>query len=113
MNASDSLLHTIVREAPDLAASTKAIYLSDLDAWIAFAGDNPSGWTRTRAQEFYSSLLSRMKPQSANRLMATLTYAAGWWASREQDPKLDFSVIRKAPPIESEGKDAIREEQAQ
>lgn len=109
----ETVLHKLVREAPDLAASTKTTFLSDLDAWVAFAGDNPAAWTRTKAQEFYSSLLGRMKPQSANRLMATLTYAAGWWAKREQNEKLDFSVIQKAPPEEVEGKDAITEEQAQ
>ena len=109
----DTILHSIVRDAPDLAPSTKTTFLSDLDAWVAFAGENPAGWTRTRAQEFYSSLLSRMKTQSANRLMATLTYAAGWWAKREQNDRLDFSVIQKAPPGEREDKDAITEEQAQ
>lgn len=109
----DTILHKLVREAPDLASSTKTTFLSDLDAWVAFAGEDPAGWTRARAQEFYSSLLGRMKAQSANRLMATLTYAAGWWAKREHNDRLDFSVIQKAPPEETEGKDAITEEQAQ
>jgi integrase len=109
----DTILHQIVRDAPDLAPATKKVFLSDLDAWTAFAGDDPSRWTRARAQEFYSSLLSRMKSQSANRLMATLTYAASWWAKREQNEKLNFAVIQKAPPEETEGRSALTDGQAQ
>lgn len=92
----DSELHKIVAEAPDLAASTRNKYLRDLNAWIEFAGTDPSAWTTERAQAFYSHLIKTLKPQSANRLMASITYAAKWWAHYKRRPDLDFSQIRKS-----------------
>jgi len=92
----DSLLHEIVRNGRDLAAGTKARYARDINEWIAFAGEDPAAWTRARAEEFYTMLLTRMKPRSANRLMASLRYAANWWATRENKPELDFTKIQRA-----------------
>lgn len=94
----NTILHQIVATSPDLASSTRKKYLDDLDVWLSFAGADPNGWTRYRAQDFYQSLLLRMKPQSANRLFASIRYASKWWATSENNPALDFAVIRIAPP---------------
>lgn len=93
-----SLLHKIVAEAQDLAPSTRNKYMRDLNAWVEFAGAEPSGWTRDRAQEFYQHLITkgRLRPQSANRLMASVIYAAKWWAYRANNPGLDFGRVQQA-----------------
>lgn len=89
-------LHDIVANAPDLASGSKDKYRRDLDAWIAYAGQNPKHWTRKTAQAFYNQLLQRMKPQSANRLMSSVAYASKWWAHQEGSPDLDFAHVAKA-----------------
>ena len=89
-------LHDIVIQSHDLAPLTRTKYLRDLDTWVAFAGKDPHDWTRATAQRFYNSLLQRMKPQSANRLFASVRYASSWWAKRENNPALDFAVIQQA-----------------
>jgi integrase len=92
----NTILHDIVRTSPELAKQTREKYLRDLDAWITFAGSDPKNWTRYKAQEFYTGLLDRMQPQSANRLMASLHYASSWWAKKENRPELHFAVVQKA-----------------
>lgn len=109
----DTILHKIVRESPSLAASTKRLYLTDVTAWVAFAGADPAGWTRWKAQEFYTHLCGRMKIQSANRVMATLAYVAGWRAKMEARPELDFSQIQKARPDDVNEREALTPAQAQ
>jgi integrase len=91
-----TILHKIVTESPSLAESTRGKYLRDLDTWIAFAGSDSRGWTRYRAQEFYRQLIGKMKPQTANRVLASLRYASSWWAKKESNPALDFAVVEKA-----------------
>jgi len=91
-----TILHQIVETSPELAKPTRAMYLRDLDTWIEFAGASPSNWTRYKAQEFYGSLLERMQPQSANRLMASLRYASSWLAKKENNPALNFAVVQMA-----------------
>lgn len=107
-----SVLHQIVIEATNLAPSTRNKYLRDLNAWVKFAGHDPSGWNRRRAQAFYKQLLERMKPQSANRVMASLEYATKWWAAQEENPALNFVLVQKAKPAEVETKQALTIEQA-
>jgi hypothetical protein len=92
-----TILHEIVEASPKLAPRTKTKYLQDLDQWVAFAGPDPSGWTRYRAQEFYGHLLQRMKPQSANRVMASVAHASSWLAKRENRPDMHFAVYQAAP----------------
>lgn len=96
MTATASKLHEIVLGANDLAPSTRDRYFRDLNQWIAFAGTDPTGWTRTRARDFYASLIARMRPQSANRLMASIAYASRWWAHYEANPSLDFALVQTA-----------------
>jgi integrase len=91
-----TVLHAVIEQAPDLATSSRDKYRRDLDAWIEYAGTNPANWTRRRAQIFYNGLLTKMKPQSANRLMASVAYASRWWAHHENNPDLDFAIVRKA-----------------
>jgi len=107
----DTLLHQLVRGAHDLAPLTRARYLADLDAWIAFAGANPTGWTRTRAQEYYNRLLGHMKPQSANRTMAALGYASRWWHTRHDG--VDFAVVQQAAAQTTAARRALDTAEAQ
>jgi integrase len=110
----DTVLHRIISESPELAKSTRGRYLRDVNAWIAFAGTNPKAWTRYRAQEFYGGMLERgMRPQSANRVMASLRYASSWWAKKENDPNLDFAVVQKAGPSGKQRRHALEPEEAQ
>lgn len=109
----DTILHEMVRDSPSLSDSTKQTYLSDINAWVAFAGTDPKKWTRHEAQRFYTHLRGRMQTQSANRVMATLAYAAGWWATKENKPELDFSVIQKAKPEDIEDREALTANQSQ
>jgi integrase/recombinase XerD len=108
----NTILHQIVQTSPELAKLTRAMYLRDLDAWITFAGADPAGWTRYKAQEFYGSLLERMQPQSANRLMASLKYASSWLAKKENDPALDFAVVQMADGKSKADRRALDQEDA-
>lgn len=107
----DTPLHTIVRESPELAPRTREKYLRDIDAWIAFAGASPTGWTRTRAQEYYNRLLGHMKPQSANRTMAALGYASRWWHTRFDG--VDFAVVQQAAAQTTAARRALDTAEAQ
>lgn len=91
----ETILHEIVRDAPGLRDSTKRTYLVDINAWVTFAGTDRQHWTRYTAQKFYAALLERMTVRSANRVMATLAYAGHWFATKEGNPQLDFSIIQK------------------
>lgn len=93
---SDTILHQVIRTSLKLSKSTRTTYLVDIDQWVKFAGANPRNWTRYRAQEFYNSMLTRMKPQSANRVMAALAHASSWWAKKENNPALHFAVVQTA-----------------
>lgn len=108
-----SVLHEVVENATNLAPKTRERYLRDLNHWIKFAGEDPHKWDRKRAQAFYASLLkSGMKPQSANRLMASLRYAAKWWSIQEEDPTLNFPIVQEAKPSAVEAKLALSQDQA-
>jgi integrase len=37
-----------------------------------------------------------MRPQSANRLMASIAYASRWWAHFANDASLDFALVQRA-----------------
>lgn len=108
---SKSELHEIVERGHDLAPSTRARYLRDLDEWIEFAGADPKNWTPRMAEDFYAKLLERMKPQSANRFIAALHYAAEWRAKQQTIP--NFVVIRRAMRGEVEERSAMTQDQAQ
>jgi integrase len=110
----DTVLHKIIADSPELVASTRNKYLRDISAWIEFAGTNPAGWTRYRAQEFYAGMLARgMRPQSANRVMASLRYASSWWAKKENNPALDFAIVQKAGATGKRKRHALEPEEAQ
>lgn len=108
----NTILHDIVRNSPELAKLTREKYLHDLDTWVEFAGPDPTGWTRYRAQEFYTTLIDRMKPQSANRLMASLRYASSWWAKKENRPELNFAVVQMADNEARQARYALTHEDA-
>jgi site-specific recombinase XerD len=109
-----TLLHKIVESSPNLADVTRRKYLKDLDEWERYAGKEPSGWTRAKAQAFYRFLTEEkgLKPQSANRLMSSVRYAAKWWATDEGKPDLNFTVIRMAKPKLKNQRQSLSAEQA-
>lgn len=108
---SKSELHDIIERGHDLAASTKARYLRDVDDFIKFAGPDPMGWTPRTAEDFYTHLLTRMQPQSAKRHLAAVHYAAEWRAKQLNIP--NFVIVRRAPNNPAEERSAMTEEQAQ
>jgi site-specific recombinase XerD len=110
-----SLLHDIVLKSPNLAPGSREKYARDLDAWIAFASADPQRWTRQCAQDFYTHLIGErgLRPQSANRLMASVRFASRWWALRENRPDLDFALIQPAKPANHLDKRALTDVEAQ
>jgi integrase/recombinase XerD len=115
----DTILHKIVRESPKLAPSTRDYYLRDVDSWVAYAGADPRGWTRDRAQAYYMMLITPaneggqgLLPQSANRKLASLSYASSWWAKKQNRPDLHFAVVEKAGNKRAAKRDALTPEDA-
>ncbi len=113
MTQAQSILHEIVANATNLAPSSKTKYLRDLTTWVDYAGSDPLQWTRRKAQNFYATLLERLKPQSANRLMASLQYATKWWAIQEDNAALNFAIVQmRGGSSEKAEKVALTEELA-
>jgi integrase len=90
-----SVLHQIL-DRGGFSPTTRASYNQIIDRWIAFAGADPAGWTRIRAQEFYDGLLASgtVSVASANIYIASLRYVSRWYATRASDPQLDFAVVQ-------------------
>ncbi len=91
MSKLNSALHAIVNQGSDLAASTRARYLRDLDLFVEFAGALPESWTLARSRDFYAFLLGRMSPQSAQRSFSAIAYAGKRYAQAQQIE--DFTAI--------------------
>lgn len=108
---SKSELHAIIERGHELAPSTRERYLRDIDDFIEFAGTDPANWTAKIAEDYYDALLKRMEPQSANRMMASLLYAAKWRAQQQQVP--NFAIIRRASNNPREISGALDESAAQ
>lgn len=109
-----SELHEIIKRSRGLAPLTKRHYLGDIDQWIEFAGENPIGWTRARAQEFYDYLLDvrKLRPQSANRVIASLQFASKWYAHFQNRPEADFAYVQRAKAHKFDEKRALRQDEA-
>lgn len=99
-----TVLHQILDRA-SFSPRTKGNYQLVIDRWVEFAGPNPANWTRDRAQEFYDSLLEGgLKTQSANVYLASLRYVSRWYATKMQNPQLDFAVVqRRRGKVKREG----------
>jgi integrase/recombinase XerD len=108
----DTILHQIIKGSRKITEKTRAAYLEDIDRWVAFAGTDPRGWTPQRAQEFYNELLTHMRPQSAKRAMAPISYASAWWAKKERNPLLHFTVIQQEPDDDPAERHALSPEEA-
>lgn len=94
MTAPRSPLHAILARS-HFSPRTQASYARVIDRWLAFAGDDPAGWTRPRMQAFYDHVLaSGVTPASANVYLASLRYVSKWWAS--QTGAVDFAVAQTA-----------------
>lgn len=111
--APSTILHQIVDNSRRLAESTKSTYRRDLNKFVAFAGTDPAAWTWQTANAFYEHMLATITPQSANRVMMSLIYAAKQRANLEKDPKLDFcSGIELKVPDKPKGEQrALTEEE--
>jgi len=89
-----TILHQIL-ERSDFSPRTKDKYENMIDRWVTFAGTDPAGWTRERAEDFYAFLLnSGVKIQSANVYIASLRYVSSWYAKRMSRPDLDFAIVQ-------------------
>lgn len=91
---SETILHQILKRA-GFSAVTKEKYRGVIDRWIAYAGADPKGWTRERAQDWYDALLDEITIPSANQYLASLRYVSKWYATRNNDPGLDFAIVQK------------------
>ena len=92
----DELVNLIVHSR-SLSDGTKRNYLKDLERYLRFAGRRPEQWTREATQRFYDGLIDGgMKVQSANRILASLAYAAKWYSTRAGNANLDFTRIQQA-----------------
>lgn len=113
MSSPATILHELISTSPALRARTKQIYLDGLDRYLAFAGDDPRGWTLAVTRSFYQHLLdAKMKPQSANNIMKAVTFAGKWYAVEVGQPNADFSRIQMAPGKQREEREAFTEPQA-
>jgi len=75
--------------------TTQRSYARVLQAWYAFAGTDPAGWTQPTAQAFYDDLLARgVAPQSARTYVRSLRYVSRWYATQAGRPELDFAVVQ-------------------
>jgi integrase len=91
---STSVLHQILNRA-GFSPRTKDKYTLVIDRWITFAGTDPAGWTRDKAQEFYDHLIDTgLKIQSANVYLASLRYVSRWYATKQANPQLDFAIVQ-------------------
>lgn len=109
-----TVLHETIIKGRNIAPSTRERYVRDIDLWIAYAGEDPANWTRDRAQEFYDHLLQAqgLKPQSANRVMASLRYASKWWSHRLNRADLDFAQVQKASGRKPSKKNSLDQDSA-
>lgn len=92
---SKTVLHQIL-DRSGFSPVTRNKYAGVIDRWIDFAGADPSGWTRDKAQEFYDQLVEGgVKPQSANTYLASLRYVSKWYATKTSNPDNDFALVQK------------------
>lgn len=90
-----TILHEIL-DRSGFSPVTRDKYALVIDRWIDFAGTDPRGWTRVKAQEWYDSLIEGgLKPQSANTYLASLRYVSKWYATRTNDSANDFAIVQK------------------
>lgn len=108
-----SELHEIIRKARSIAPTTREHYLSSIDQWIRFAGDDAGNWTRIKAQEFYDHLIDvqKLRPQSANVVLAALQFASKWRAHYANKPELDFAFVQKTKGYDYDEKRALEREE--
>jgi len=89
-----TVLHDILARG-NLSPITRQKYIRHLNEWIAFAGEDPSGWTRMRMQEFYGQLLARgVSIRAANVYVSGLRFVSKWYAMLNAQPGLDFAIIQ-------------------
>ena len=88
-------LHQLIMGSHRLSASTRDTYIGNVNQFIAFAGEDPSGWTRSKTQQFYNHLLAAgMKAKSANNVVLGIRHATTLWAMEANDPGVDFTQIQ-------------------
>lgn len=89
---SKTILHQILNRA-GFSPVTKSSYARIIDRWVEFAGEDPDGWTPSRAQEFYDQLIEGgLAVQSANVYMDSLRYVSQWHAKRGG---VDFADVQR------------------
>jgi|SRR5215469_2073282 len=105
MNRSPCVLDGIL-DRSNFSPVTRAQYERVIGEWLEFAGLDPRGWTRLRAQNFYDDCLSRgVKVGTANNYIACLRYVSHWF--HVQHGGEDFALIQIRDIIE-EGRSVRR-----
>lgn len=88
-----SVLHQILNRA-GFSPVTKRGYERIINRWIEYAGTDPNGWTRDKAQEFYDQLIDGgISIPSANTYLAGLRYVSRWYATKTGS--LDFAIVQR------------------
>ncbi len=88
-------LHQLIMGSHRLSPSTKLVYTGNVNQYLAFAGEDPRGWTRLKTQQFYDHLLAAgMKAKSANNVILGVRHATALWAMETNDPGVDFTQIQ-------------------
>lgn len=111
---SKTVLHQILDRA-GFSPVTKRNYALIIDRWVAFAGEDPSGWTPARAQEFYDQLIEGgIAVQSANVYIDSLHYVSKWHAKRGGVHFADVQKQRgsKGKRRQREGEPILSEDEA-
>lgn len=105
---SKSVLHQILDRA-GFSPVTKGNYEHVIDRWIEFAGADPIGWTRDKAQEFYDQMIDGgLAVQSANVYIASLRYVSRWYATKSGG--IDFAIVQRQRGKKGNTRAALGEE---
>lgn len=92
MTEPTTVLHQILMRG-GFSPVTKEKYRGIIDRWVAYAGADPTGWTRDAAQDWYDSLLEGgLKVQSANQYLSSLRYVSRWYATKSGG--VDFAIVQ-------------------
>jgi integrase len=97
MNRPRTLLDDIL-DRSNFSPVTHRQYQALIGSWVEFAGQDPRGWTRIAAQNFYEAQLARgVKIKTANQYIDKLRYVSHWFSV--QHGGQDFAVVqtRRAP----------------
>jgi integrase len=99
-----------VLDRSDLSPTTRIQYEWVIGQWLKFAGTDPKGWTRLRAQLFYDQLVtSGIKTKTANGYLRSLRLVSHWFALQYGGE--DFAVVQQRIAPNSPRRRALSEDE--